>query len=96
MESIKQPFLREIQMKNANFLTSACRYCRFYQPEGRRGGFCKQLSVPVQSGWKSCALASHPFSNNWEDVENVVRLGQTTNSNYSSVPVKSLEEPVIS
>lgn len=82
-------------MKNVNFFTSACRYCRFYQPEGRRGGFCNQLSVPVQAGWKSCALASHPFSNNWEEVEKVVRLEQTLNSNYSSVPVQSLEESVV-
>jgi hypothetical protein len=61
-------------MKTANFLTSSCRYCRFYQPEGRRGGNCQQLGVPVQAHWKACNLAAHPFCPTWENLEEVVRL----------------------
>jgi hypothetical protein len=76
-------------MKSVNFFTSACRYCRFYQPEGRRGGFCNQLSVPVQASWKSCALASHPFSNNWEEVEGIVRL-QSSSSELPTLPSKGV------
>ncbi|MEM6253415.1 MAG: hypothetical protein AAF821_10880 [Cyanobacteria bacterium P01_D01_bin.156] len=38
-----------------------CGACRFYTPVGRRGGDCSQLSVPVQSGWKTCCLAQSPF-----------------------------------
>lgn len=61
-------------MKTANFMTSSCRYCRYYQAEGRRGGMCHQLSVPVQGEWKACALAARPFSSPWENLEELVRL----------------------
>lgn len=61
-------------MKTANFLTSSCRYCRYYQTEGRRGGMCQQLGVPVQAEWKACALAVRPFTTNWESLEKVVQL----------------------
>lgn len=50
-------------------LTSACRHCRYYLPEGRRGGQCQQLSVPVQSQWKACSLAVSPFESSWENIE---------------------------
>ena len=61
-------------MKKNNFSTSACRYCRFYEPEGRRGGSCQKLGVPVQSSWKACYLASHPFENTLEKLENIFQL----------------------
>lgn len=38
-------------------LTSSCRHCRYYAHEGRRGGHCSQLNVPVQSSWHACSLA---------------------------------------
>lgn len=50
-------------------LTSACRHCRHYMPEGRRGGVCQQLSVPVQGQWKACSLAVSPFGSSWENIE---------------------------
>lgn len=56
-------------MKPINFLTSACRYCRYYKPEGRRGGMCQQLSAPVQASWKACSLAIPPFAPSWETLE---------------------------
>jgi hypothetical protein len=56
-------------MTNQNCLTSACRYCRFYRPEGLHGGACQQLSVSVHSDWKACQLALPAFSTTWENVE---------------------------
>ena len=56
-------------MSNQNCLTSACRYCRFYRPEGLHGGACQQLGVSVQSDWKSCQLGLPAFANTWENAE---------------------------
>ncbi|HEY9851533.1 MAG TPA: hypothetical protein V6D28_18825 [Leptolyngbyaceae cyanobacterium] len=52
--------------------TSACRACRFYTPEGRRGGFCQQLSVPVRGSWQACSLAISPFAPSWEGMEEIL------------------------
>jgi hypothetical protein len=71
-------------MKKANFVTSSCRHCRYYQSEGRRGGMCQQLGVPVQSHWKACSLAARPFSPTWEHLEEVVRLENSLTLNCSS------------
>ena len=49
--------------------SGSCRYCRFFTPEGRRGGYCNQLGVPVQSKWKACMLALPPFAPSWETLE---------------------------
>ncbi|MGK7875285.1 MAG: hypothetical protein AB4426_18900 [Xenococcaceae cyanobacterium] len=70
-------------MKTTNFLTSACRYCRHYKPEGRRGGMCQQLGVPVQASWKACVLAAPPFTSNWESLEEIVLLENSLSLNYS-------------
>lgn len=56
-------------MTNQNCLTSACRYCRFYRPEGLHGGACQQLGVSVQSDWKACQLALPAFASTWENAE---------------------------
>ena len=61
-------------MKTASFITSSCRYCRYYHSEGRRGGTCHQLNVPVQAQWSACPLAAGPFSTSWENLEDVVHL----------------------
>ncbi|TAE53889.1 MAG: hypothetical protein EAZ76_13650 [Nostocales cyanobacterium] len=61
-------------MKPIHPLTSACRYCRHYQPEGRRGGLCHQFSAPVQSGWKACSLAVPAFAPSWESLEDAWSL----------------------
>lgn len=58
-------------MKTLNFPTSACRYCRHYQLEGRRGGECQQLGVPVRGNWKACSLALPLFAPSWESLEGV-------------------------
>lgn len=82
-----------------NPVTSACKSCRFYTPEGRRGGNCQQLGVPVRGGWKACSLALPPFAPSWESLEEIFNLQSevlkvtevmpiATTQNY---PVKELE-----
>ncbi|MGB5712991.1 MAG: hypothetical protein WBM44_19055 [Waterburya sp.] len=61
-------------MNEINFSTSACRYCRFYEPQGRRGGSCQMLGVPVQSSWKACNLASPPFETTVKKLEDIFQL----------------------
>lgn len=56
-------------MKTSIFPASACRYCRNYNAEGRRGGMCKQLGVPVRGSWKACSLALPPFAPSWEGLD---------------------------
>lgn len=65
-------------MKHMKLLTSACRYCRHYNPEGRRGGVCNQLGVQVQGNWKACSLALPPFAPSWESLEDVWSLPDAT------------------
>ncbi|MGD1917481.1 MAG: hypothetical protein ACFCAD_00535 [Pleurocapsa sp.] len=66
-------------MKEINFSTSACRYCRFYKPEGRRGGSCNMLGVPVQSSWKACTFASPPFETTLKKLEDIFQLETSVN-----------------
>ncbi|WP_036480562.1 hypothetical protein [Myxosarcina sp. GI1] len=54
--------------------TSACRFCRYYKPVGRRGGSCQMLGVPVQSSWKACALATPPFETDFLQLEELLDL----------------------
>jgi hypothetical protein len=61
-------------MNTDNVLTSSCRHCRFYDPEGRRGGMCQQLGVPVQAKWTACSLAASPFKTQWEQLDEIVML----------------------
>ena len=61
-------------MKEINFATSACRYCRFYKPEGRRGGSCQMLGVPVESSWKACTFATPPFDTTLKKLEDIFHL----------------------
>lgn len=83
-------------MKTANFLASSCRYCRYYQSEGRRGGMCQQLGVPVQGQWKSCSLATHPFSATWDNLEDVVKLENSLNLSCSTASNSSVvKKPTI-
>lgn len=52
---------------SGNSITN-CRFCRYYSPEGRRGGSCERLDVPVDSTWEACKLAVHPFEA-WQTFE---------------------------
>lgn len=82
-------------MKSINFLTSACRYCRHYNPEGRRGGNCQQLGAPVQGHWKACSLAIPAFAPSWETLEGVWSLPEaipvvTSNLKQDILPLEEL------
>ena len=79
-------------MRTANFLTSSCRHCRYYQSEGRRGGTCRLLGVPVQAGWSSCSLSARPFNSVWEDLETIVDLEHALSLN--SAPLSDLDSSV--
>jgi hypothetical protein len=81
----------EPPMKTANFITSSCRYCRYYQAEGRRGGVCNQLNVPVQAQWKACTLAARPFGTAWENLEDVVHLEHVYALDSNAVVMESNE-----
>lgn len=61
-------------MKSLNLPISACRYCRYYQPEGRRGGCCQILGAPVQGDWKACAVAIPAFASAWEGLEDLEEI----------------------
>ena len=61
-------------MNQLPLLTSACRSCHHFAPEGRRGGTCQKLNVPVQGSWKSCSLAISAFSSSWDNWDNVKKL----------------------
>lgn len=76
-------------MNAPNFLTSACRYCQCYKPEGRRGGMCQMLGIPVQSKWKACSLALPAFAPSWEDLERIMILPD-------KAPVLSDARPLVS
>ena len=65
---------QETVMKTLNPLTSACRYCRYYNLEGRRGGMCQLLGVQVHGGWKACQLAIPAFAPSWENLEQMMNL----------------------
>ncbi|AFY32671.1 hypothetical protein [Calothrix sp. PCC 7507] len=76
-------------MKPIKFLTSACRYCRHYQPEGRRGGMCQQLGAPVQASWKACSFAIPPFAPSWETLEDAWSLPDARPVSVSSSSLAS-------
>lgn len=88
-------------MKPIKVLASACKYCRHYQPEGRRGGTCQQLGAPVQATWKACSLALPPFAPSWETLEDawglpdaapVLTSCQSLASDLDNAALVSLEE----
>ena len=79
-------------MKSIKFLTSACRYCRHYKPEGRRGGLCQQLGAPVLGSWKACSFALPPFAPTWESLEDVWSLPNATPVLASSSLDSSLDK----
>ncbi|MBZ8182186.1 MAG: hypothetical protein SAL07_19285 [Oscillatoria sp. PMC 1051.18] len=81
-------------MKTTNCLTSACRYCRYYELEGRRGGMCQQLGVPVQANWKACSLALPPFTSEWKELEELVHLEKSLSLEISdnSSKIEATEE----
>jgi hypothetical protein len=90
-------------MKPIKVLTSACRYCRHYKPEGRRGGLCQQLGAPVLASWKACSFALPPFAPSWESLEDVWSLPGATpvlassslGSNLDKIAVASVNQTAV-
>lgn len=72
-------------MKSAQCQVSFCSRCRFYNPEGRRGGLCSQLGVPVESHWTSCALAMPVFAASQVDLEPLNLLPQPIDLDFAEV-----------
>jgi hypothetical protein len=88
-------------MKPITHLASACRYCRHYQPEGRRGGNCQKLGAPVQGTWKACNLALPAFAPSWETLEDswslpvakqVIPVTKALNSDLEFLEPTAVEE----
>ncbi|MBE7381376.1 MAG: hypothetical protein F6J95_008195 [Leptolyngbya sp. SIO1E4] len=55
-------------MDATQFGISCCQRCRYYTLEGRRGGHCGQLNVPVQGKWSACSLAAPVFMESMSTV----------------------------
>jgi hypothetical protein len=82
-------------MTNQNCITSACRYCRFYRPEGLHGGACQQLGVSVRSDWKACQLGLPAFANAWENAEELATANRQAQlqaiANHETIVTTTLE-----
>lgn len=75
-------------MQKFNCSISSCRLCRSYEPQGRRGGLCSQLGVPVKPSWKPCSLAISPFPDSWENLESILQNKKPLqNLNQEMVPI---------
>lgn len=68
----------QTHLKSINCITLACRHCRNFQPEGRRGGQCEQLGVPVHGSWPACSLVILPFAPTWEVADPLVGIASKT------------------
>jgi hypothetical protein len=84
-------------MKTETFGTSTCRCCHHYKPEGRRGGTCQQLGVPVRGCWKACSLGMPAFARYLGHFEeDVVHLEHSLSldyvSGYSEMEISGVEE----
>lgn len=82
-------------MKTTNLLVSACRYCRYYKSEGRRGGACQLLDVSVHGGWKACALAIPAFAPSWENLEDMMNLPDAMPAVAENSLVCSANQPLV-
>jgi len=94
--------LKTLIMTASKCEVSRCGLCRFYVHEGRRGGMCSQLDVPVSSRWKACRLAVSPFSTALqvvgEPVSEVIAgiddwavVSMTPSSDVSALDVSALD-----
>ncbi|MDX2254186.1 MAG: hypothetical protein NW214_01585 [Pseudanabaenaceae cyanobacterium bins.39] len=70
-------------MNSLDNQVTACRLCQHYKPEGRRGGMCNRLDVPVLANWESCSLAAHPFELSWQASNNINSLLQDSLQNIN-------------
>lgn len=71
-------------MKPENFLTSTCRCCNHYTPEGRRGGTCNQLGVAVRGCWTACCLGAPAFAQSISLKQEINHLEQSLTLDYDA------------
>ncbi|MDY6781237.1 MAG: hypothetical protein SW833_01550 [Cyanobacteriota bacterium] len=70
-------------MRPQTFGKSTCRFCRHYKPEGRRGGTCQQLGVPVRGCWKTCSIGTPALGGDRAFLgEDIVRLENSLALDY--------------
>ena len=74
---------------------TACQLCQHYSPEGRRGGYCGKLDVPVLSKWEACSLAAHPFETSClstNDFNTLLYESIPDNLNITHMEIPELQE----
>ncbi len=71
-------------MEPSPLSVSTCRFCAHYDPQGRRGGECRKLGVPVRGYWRACPLALAAFSREHPDPTPVSSIPSVM---ISSVPM---------
>ena len=74
---------------------TACQLCQHYSPEGRRGGYCGKLDVPVLSKWEACSLAAHPFETSClstNDFNTLLYESIPDNLNITYIEIPELQE----
>lgn len=76
-------------MKSAQCRVTSCSRCRFYAPEGRRGGQCSQLGVPVESRWAPCSLAVPVFTPTLVAIQPLDFLPQPLEINFPEVLIET-------
>ncbi len=81
-------------MEEINFSTSACRFCCSYKPEGRRGGSCQRLGVPVQGSWKACTFASHPFETTLKKLEDIFHYSTSIEPELTSQLTSNISDEI--
>ena len=69
---------------------SLCRHCRYYIPEGRRGGQCQKLNVAVKSQWTSCSMSAPPFLTPWNWLGDIIIWQQKALEAQEAVEASSL------
>jgi len=69
---------------------SLCRHCRYYIPEGRRGGQCQKLNVAVKSQWNACSVADAPFLPPWNWLGDIMIWQQKALEVQEAVEASSL------
>lgn len=64
-----------------------CKFCRHYQPEGRREGHCSKLQVSVGGSWQSCSLMSLAF-----DSQNIISHPSSLEREFMLVATEKAEQ----
>lgn len=77
------------------FSASYCSRCNHYTPEGRRGGHCGQLGVPVQGKWKACSLAMPVFLTPLSELQPLEILPKPLEIHLPEARLEPAETPVL-